>query len=467
VEAHIKEFLRQLGFSGVERPMQEKVREWWGWYTATADFYSEQTYTTNGRQLFTVKRLSMRPARMVCQEHASLILSEGTAVAAGNDTTDKFLQAWVDETDFWPVSRGVTERAMALGTAGWALRVENVQVGRIFKRIVPSDRIRVIPERYDARHIIPLTYDSRRCTECAFISSTTVRGKTLTQVQAHVLNDNSTYRIETALFDDRGKLVADDSVLPTLETGTKLPLFALARPALENSYEDYSPFGVSVFDDAIGAVQVTDEAFDSLHNDLYLGRKRLFLSEAMLMNIEGGRVDVKGSIEKQLYVLGDQSTSEFKEYNPDLRVEDNKNALKTALIVLGERTGLGADYFDFESRTTADPKTATEVMAEDNDLFRTVKKHERALERPIATVLEGALELYRTLGGMALPDADVNVLFDDSIFEDTASKRKQDLADVAQGIMSPWEFRAKWYGEDESTARTRVAEAASTLPLEE
>lgn len=469
MEAHIKEFLKQLGFSGVDRPMAQQVGQWWEWYTATADWYSSTDIDTNAGRTYKVERLTIKPARMVCQEFASLILSEGTAAAAEDETTDEFLQAWMEETDFWPVSQGVTERAMALGTAGWALRVENVQVSRVFRRVVPSERVRVIPERYDARHIVPLTYDSRRCSECLFISSVVERGKQLTQAQAHVLNQNGTYRIETAFFDDKGRRVELESVLPTLETGSTKPLFGLARPALENSYEDYSPFGVSVFDDAIGAVKLTDAAVDNMYRDIWLGQKMLFLDERMLTTDSNNNIVVPRAQDQQLFrktEAGDvPGGSLIDEYNPDLRVEDNRTALRTALIVLGERTGLGADYFDFESRTTVGPKTATEVMAEDNDLFRTVKKHERALERPIVTVLQGALELYRTIGGISLPESDVHMLFDDSIFEDTASKRKRDLEDVASGLMKPWEYRMKWYGEDEETAKAMTT--FDELPPEE
>lgn len=467
MEAHI-DWLKSLGYSDVERPLASKVSEWWGWYTADNDWYSSTEVSAADRRTYKVERLSIKPAKMVCQEFASLVLSEGTAVAAEDESTDKFLQAWLEDIDFWAVSQGVTERAFALGTAAWALRVENVAVGRLFKRVVVSPSLRVIPERYDARHIIPISYDSRRCTECAFLSTVLHGGKTLTQAQAHVLGIDGKYVIETAYFDKKGARVAVPGVLPTLNTGSVVPLFALARPAIENVHADYSPFGASIFDDAIGAVKLTDAAIDNMYRDIWLGQKMLFLDERMLGHDDEGNTVVPRASDQQLFrktESGDVSSKMIEEYNPELRVEENRLAFKTAIGALGMRVGLGPDYFDLESRDNAGPKTATEVMAEDSDLFRTVKKHERALERPIVTILEGVLSLYRIIGGVTLPESDVHVLFDDSIFEDTASKRKRDLEDVAAGLMMPWEYRMKWYGEDEATARQMTT--YEELPPEE
>ena len=44
--------------------------------------------------------------------------------------------------------------------------------------------------------------------------------------------------------------------------------------------------------------------------------------------------------------------------------------------------------------------------------------------------------------------------FDDSIVTDTTAEKRQDMGEVAAGLLEPWEYRAKWRGEDEPTART-------------
>lgn len=50
-------------------------------------------------------------------------------------------------------------------------------------------------------------------------------------------------------------------------------------------------------------------------------------------------------------------------------------------------------------------------------------------------------------------EIEVTVNFDDSIIEDTNVERLRDLQEIRDGIMKKWEYRAKWYGEDEATAK--------------
>ena len=98
-------------------------------------------------------------------------------------------------------------------------------------------------------------------------------------------------------------------------------------------------------------------------------------------------------------------------------------------------------------------------MASDNSaLMRNVRRHEQALAGTLSGICHALLAVARTLGE-ALPDeGEVRVGFDDSIITDTAAEKKQDMAEVAAGLMHAWEYRAKWYGEDEASAKEMAAE---------
>ena len=65
---------------------------------------------------------------------------------------------------------------------------------------------------------------------------------------------------------------------------------------------------------------------------------------------------------------------------------------------------------------------------------------------------------------MSLPDeGDITVMFDDSIITDTAAEKAQDMSEV-NITMNPWEYREKWYGEDEETAKANVPGSAEVNP---
>ena len=60
--------------------------------------------------------------------------------------------------------------------------------------------------------------------------------------------------------------------------------------------------------------------------------------------------------------------------------------------------------------------------------------------------------------GESIPDeGEVRVQFDDSIIHDTAAEKEQDMKEVGV-TMGAWEYRVRWYGEEESVARARAAE---------
>lgn len=119
-----------------------------------------------------------------------------------------------------------------------------------------------------------------------------------------------------------------------------------------------------------------------------------------------------------------------------------------ALQTLGDPCGFGINYFDLEN--VGYMRTTTEASTDSSALMRNIRRHEHTLEGAIAGICRALLAVERTLGA-GLPDEDgVRVTFDDSIITDTTAEKRQDMDEVAAGLMQGWEYRAKWYGEDEA-----------------
>ena len=58
--------------------------------------------------------------------------------------------------------------------------------------------------------------------------------------------------------------------------------------------------------------------------------------------------------------------------------------------------------------------------------------------------------------GESIPDEGaMRVQYDDSIIQDTAAEKAQDMAEVGVTIHA-WEYRQKWYGEEEKVAKARA-----------
>ncbi len=133
-----------------------------------------------------------------------------------------------------------------------------------------------------------------------------------------------------------------------------------------------------------------------------------------------------------------------------------KNAIQTNLDLLSMKLGLGDQYFKFENSLT--PKTATEVISENSDLFRTIKKHEQVLENALIELISAIIKIGNSTNLFNIQNKTINIDFDDSIIESKEQNRLQDRQDVAMDAQSLVEYRMNWYGEDEQTARRKIEE---------
>ena len=321
----VAEWLGQLGYpaASLTTPMDAAIGMWWGYLTTEARFYVREERDQNGKQVKVPVR-SCTPADMVCADMAGLIYNERAQISVPDDArADEWLQGWLDATAWHDRAPLAIERMCGTGTAAWALHVRGVQtIGR-------SSVLDVAPIRYDARSIVPLSWEVDRCTDCAFLAEVWLRGEKCTQVEVHRPQDNGDYEIMCAFFDEEGERIEPPGYIPgdkSVNTHQKSPTFSLIRLAKDNRIWDYSPMGVALFSDAIGALETVDLAFDMVGNDLVLGRKMLVLPESMMQRDENGTLRLP-MLEGQQFFLGlrDGNVYDGKlgvfEYNPDLRAD--------------------------------------------------------------------------------------------------------------------------------------------------
>lgn len=189
------------------------------------------------------------------------------------------------------------------------------------------------------------------------------------------------------------------------------------------------------------------------------GKMRVFLSDVMFdveRDGKGGRVSIPfGKADCTVFRKVMSTEDTIHEFAPALRTEGQARAFRVALQTLGDLCGFGLDYFDLDR--TGYLRTATEVSADNSALMRNIRRHEHALEGAIAGICHALLATEQALGEGLPDEGAVRVTFDDSIITDTSAEKRQDMDEVAAGLMEPWEYRAKWYGEDEETARRRGA----------
>jgi len=144
----------------------------------------------------------------------------------------------------------------------------------------------------------------------------------------------------------------------------------------------------------------------------------------------------------------------IQDFTPALRTSSQSETFRIALQMLGALAGFRIGYFDFDE-SYGYVRTATEVSSDNSALMRNIRRHENALQGPITDIARAVMCVSRGFGENIPDEGVMSVMYDDSIIQDVAAEKAQDMAEVGV-TMHAWEYRAKWYGEDEKTAKTRA-----------
>jgi len=240
-----------------------------------------------------------------------------------------------------------------------------------------------------------------------------------------------------------------------------VPLFSVLTPATVNCIDERCGLGVSVYAQAIDCLKGVDLAFNNFCRDLKLGGKKVFINRSLVMRDEAGNVFTPDDVAQQLFVtVGDSDLAEdtmITEHNPSLRTEENSDAVQHQLDYLSFRCGLGTRHYLFSGVQGKAQLTATQYTGERQDLIQNTARHRLIAEKFLLGIARAALWAASEILGVQLDcRTSLSVTFDDSYFIDSESERTRDRAEVAAGLMLPYEYRMKWRGESEETARRKT-----------
>ena len=461
--------------------------EWWRGYVP--DFH--KYWISDGQSSSELVRKQMRMAKTVCEDWANLLLNDKTRilVECGDhdvNITQKWLTGDQDEQNggvlgdnrFWVKGNKAIEREFAQGTVCmyWQLTGSTVQDGVLSGTGL---KLKVIK---DAQMIVPLTYDDEDVQDLALASAYVQSGQEYIYLQIFEKNADESYTISNHYYMVNKGGGYTDAPSPHGEVASyRLPCkpFVIMKPNVENSVADV-PMGVSIFANAIDELESCDLAYDNMFMDTLLGKKRVFMDQAAVMLTPPVRVkdedgkervldrqpDARATLEKSLYVTtGEQMPGDqkfFQEYNPSLRTDENKENVQFNLNLLSMKVGLGQNRYQFNQQSMA---TATQVRASNKELTESVWKQRIVIQDALTELTRQALILGKEKLHQPLDvDARISIQFDDTMFSDEEAERMRFMQEIAAGIRQKWEYRVKYDGEDEKTAREMTGEIDSEKP---
>lgn len=461
---NIDTVLKKVGINTtIHNLWKDYLNLWISWYKGkNASFHNYTIY--NGIKDVKKERLSLQVAKFICEKMADLLYNEKVKITLGNEESTKILDKILNDNNFQLKMNRSIEKSFALGTGCIVLDIDNISIDKDISYENSNIKITYV----SAENMYPISWDEDGIKELAIVEyNMKSDGTVLCILKMYMLNPMLKYTIYNYKFtiDKNNNIVeAPETYLKEFETNTDIPWFSIISPNIVNNIDLYSPYGISIFANSIDVLKGIDLVYDSLNNEINLGRKRLFATkEALRFNSTTGEPQLNFDPNDIVFhvlgdsVLSDNSKNIIQEINGDLRIDEHLKSLNSQLRILGAKTGFGGDYFAFDEKNLS-PKTATEVISENSELFRTIKKHEILIESSLKGIIKAIDSIGNITGRFSLDLSQINIDFDDSIIENKSQERNEDRQDLAQDTLSRIDYFSKWRGVSKEEAKVKIKE---------
>lgn len=434
----IKGRLEKLGYHPIPDGLMMPVSLWKSWYEGKVDSFHEYRQY-NGKRILKRSRKSLCMAKIICEDWADLIFNEKVEILSNDPKVQNTMNQVFFKNNFRVCANRLIEHAFALGTAAF---VEHKTSEGTVIDYVKADMI------------YPLAFSNGVITECAFASRMHIYGEMHTYLNVHVLEDGM-YVVRNYLFNDKtGKRAPlPKGVAEEYHTGASIPLFQIMMPNIANNISMDSPMGISVFANAIDILEGIDLVYDSYQNEYRLGKKRIVVPLSMAkieMEQQGDILPVFDDNDTEFYAFSgaDPDNYRIQEINMELRAEAHEKGLQRNIDLLTDSCGFGSGRYNY---TSGNVKTATQIISEQSDMYRNLKKHELVTERVIRELVRAVLYLE----GLN-PDAEIAVNFDDSIIEDAETVAERALLEKQNNIIDSAEYLCRVYKLTREMAEEKV-----------
>lgn len=453
--------LNELGYTTIPESFYSKVAEWKSWYQGNVKGFHNYTIR-NGESVVNCKRYSLGMGKKLCEDWANLLMNEKVKITLEGKKEQEFIDKVLTENNFSVKANEMQEMKSALGTVAYVPRVVGQEISESGE-IVPGNASGLVLDYVTIENIYPLSWQNGYISECAFSSAVTRDGKDYVYLQIHRKEDNGNYVIENRIFNNSSEMLSEErlenvkgfeKVPPLVHTGSSKRQFVIDRLNIANNYNYSLPTGVSVYANAIDVMQGVDIAYDSYVNEFRLGKKRIMVKPSASKYLDGQPVFDTNDV--AFYVLP-EDTGDGAVITPidmTLRTAEHNTGIQDQLNILSSKCGFGETYYRFNGGSVA---TATQVISENSTMFRTIKKHEIILNDVLVELCRILLRLGNTaMNGGLDEDVEISIDFDDSIIESKEQDFQRDMQMLNAGIMNDWEFRMRWFNEDEETAKAAL-----------
>lgn len=435
---NLQQFFSNEGYDISEKLNWEKYIDIWSsWYRGKVRRFHNY-YIYNGQRKVKMEKRSLQGAKKVAEDWADLLFNEKVYINLQKGEDTKALNDILRQNNAEVIINQGLEKSFAIGTGALVVSVQDIEQE---ENILDVTNAKIKLEFVECKKIIPLTWENGKIIECAFVTTKHKKGQTYIYIAMHVLNDKGNYVIKNYMFKGKYSSFVEanneekEGFLEEFDTQSNIPWFSIIKPNICNNIDSETPFGLSVYANAIDTLKCLDNAYDGLDNEVTIGRRRTFIAEEMMTYDDGEGKMVFDPNDISVYRMprGFNKDSLIEHDDANLRADQFISTVNYQLNILSSKVGFGQERYKFDGQAI---QTATGVISENSDMFRTIKKHEQMLEDSLITIIKAIAYASTVFGNVNIDASVVTIDFDDSIIEDRGAEKVRAMQEVAQDLRS-------------------------------
>ena len=451
---NIASVLSKKGINLTVGTIYDLMAVWKSWYRGNVNDFHYYTEVICGKST-TCERLTMNMPKKLCEDLTKLLWTEKTQINLSNKNATKRLWEVLDskENAFTVNLPIFIEKMLALGN-GATVEYKDENNKTIIDYI---DGDVIIPYKFTNGYITGMITVSRFVEE---------KGKNkiyYTHITYHEYVDNKYIKLNEIYKSNTdttlGKQLDFNDVFPNVKESevviTSNPYFQIWKPNLANNFDTNSPMGISIYANSIDRFKSLDVKYDSFYNEFILGKKRILVDQSamkgqMEVNQQTGESHFVQYFDKndKVYVgINAEMKEPVKEIDFKIRYQEHIDSINADLNWLTENIGLGSNYYKFDGAGT---KTATEVISENSQAFRTKEHYQTIVNDCVYDLVKVVCELE------GIKTNKITIIPDDSIIEDKNAEMTRAQLEVSQGLRSKKSYLMDIKGMSEDEAEEEL-----------
>lgn len=470
----LKSQLHEKGVDVINVNYYDMIDVWKSWFAGSVDdfhFYNVKYADGSNGQ---IEKKTMSMAKKGAEDMMKLNWSNKCDIKLANDEKTKRLWKVLDskQNNFTIMFPQMLEIAFALGTT--AMTEYKDSLGRTRIEYI-NDASTIIPYAYDNFNITGFIAMDRfqevekrtvyYYTHLTFHEFKIEKGENEELSQKYI-KYHEVYKSKDP--NQLGKLIPFEDKFPMVEEyveyDTDTPHFQIIKPPIANNIDLKNPMGISIYANSIDKLKSIDDKYDSFDNEFIDGKRRILVDKTALKATP--QVNDDGTISQQLFfdrndrtyvAMNGMKDQPVKDISFGIRYQEHIDSINAELSWYSSALGLGEDYYKFDGGGVA---TATEILSENDEAFRTKEVYETIIKDVIIDLVKSICFLE----DIELSENEIQVEFDYSRFENQEKTQQRIEREVDKGITSRVEYRMKVYGEEEEVAKQKIQEIKDTDP---